>query len=140
MKTWGSVAMALSVIPWAISSILCVAKMGWTVDEKKVRLKAQESSTGGDAPGQDGGSALKRKDVDDGSEDDWDDLACEERLAKKVKQGKLSSNAFDKEILKYSLSLHVAFTCTYTVISCNAMAMALKVIQNKTLYSFELLV
>ena len=35
--------------------------------------------------------------VEDDDEDDWEDLAREERLAKKVKKGTLDSKAFDEE-------------------------------------------
>ncbi|KAG0378697.1 ATP-dependent rRNA helicase spb4 [Mortierella sp. AD032] len=67
-------------------------------------IKAGE---GDDAEGDDGDDdddeadekmESKDKKDEDEDEDTWEDLAREERLAKKVKKGKLSSKDFDKEV------------------------------------------
>ena len=39
----------------------------------------------------------KRKELDD--EDEWEELAREERMAKKLKQGKLDTKVFDEEFV-----------------------------------------
>ncbi|KAL0949539.1 hypothetical protein HGRIS_009588 [Hohenbuehelia grisea] len=65
---------------------------------KKKWLKAQAQSTEGDAQS---GSAKRAREAPLGSDgdesEDWDALAREERMAKKVKRGEISQKAFDAE-------------------------------------------
>jgi ATP-dependent RNA helicase DDX55/SPB4 len=44
-----------------------------------------------------GAKELPQKDSDAGDEDDWEDLAREERMAKKLKRGEIDQDAFDAE-------------------------------------------
>ena len=73
--------------------------------EKKVRkrewLNAQEATekNGGDELGQKRKSAPDDKDDDDEGTDDWNELAKEERMAKKVKQGKTTAEVFDEAFM-----------------------------------------
>jgi len=62
-------------------------------DRKKKWLKEQAKATKS-------GTDLKRprEEEDDGDDaEDWDDLAREERMAKKVRKGEISQKAFDAE-------------------------------------------
>jgi ATP-dependent RNA helicase DDX55/SPB4 len=43
------------------------------------------------------GEGTGKADSDGGEDDDWDDLAREERMAKKVRTGNVSHKAFDAE-------------------------------------------
>lgn len=61
-------------------------------EKRKAWLKTQNSDAQGSAVGEK--SSL---DDDDDDGDDWDELAREERLAKKVKKGAMDSRAFDEE-------------------------------------------
>ena len=69
--------------------------------EKKEKKKAWQKANPVPVKKTDADSATnsKRKQSDDGSdsEDDWDELAREERMAKKVKKGEVDSKAFDQE-------------------------------------------
>ncbi len=67
--------------------------------EKKDRKKAwMKSQVAEDAKGAEG-ETLKRSraDSDAGEDDDWEELAREERMAKKVKKGVISQGDFDLE-------------------------------------------
>lgn len=61
-------------------------------EKKKAWLKTQNSYAQGLATGKK--SSLNEGDDPD---DDWDELAREERMAKKVKKGAMDSQAFDEE-------------------------------------------
>ena len=63
-------------------------------DLKKRWQKAQ-AAAGVEAVGTKRGAA----DADDGSGDDWDDLAREERMAKRVKKGHMSQSEFDAQFV-----------------------------------------
>ncbi|KAF9438704.1 ATP-dependent rRNA helicase spb4 [Entomortierella beljakovae] len=51
-----------------------------------------------DSQNKDDGSDEDKKEEDEDEEDSWEALAKEERLAKKVKKGKMSAKEFDKEV------------------------------------------
>lgn len=55
--------------------------------KKRERMKATEDA------------AAAGSEVGEDEEDDWDELAKEERMAKKVKKGTLDSNAFHAEFV-----------------------------------------
>ena len=67
--------------------------------EKKVKKREWMNSVEGAAieSKTDGKSS---KDSSGDEDDDWDELAREERMAKKVKRGKLDANAFDAEFVE----------------------------------------
>lgn len=58
-----------------------------------------EDDNSDDEDGDEDESGSKDKNKDEGEdEDDWEELQNEERLAKKVKKGKMSSRDFDKQV------------------------------------------
>lgn len=61
-------------------------------NKKRQWLKAQAAES---ESGPNDGSALKRAPEEDG--DDWDELAREERMIKKVKRGEVDSEEFERE-------------------------------------------
>lgn len=67
-----------------------VAKQKWL---RASQQETAETSTGGTS------TKRTRDDEDDasGDDDDWDELAREERMAKKVKKGEITQRDFDAE-------------------------------------------
>jgi len=63
--------------------------------EKKVMKKKWLASKNSESTGE---GLSKKRDLDDHTDaDDWEDLACEEKLAKRVRKGKVSQQEFDAE-------------------------------------------
>jgi ATP-dependent RNA helicase DDX55/SPB4 len=60
-------------------------------DRKRKWLKSQDQSTAN------ANALLEKKPVVKGVDEEWDELAKEERMAKKVRRGDLSQEDFDKE-------------------------------------------
>ena len=67
--------------------------------EKKEKKKAWQKANQATAIAQSTQTHVKRKQVsgNSDSEDDWEELAREERMAKKVKKGEVDSKVFDEE-------------------------------------------
>jgi ATP-dependent RNA helicase DDX55/SPB4 len=65
--------------------------------KKKTWLKTQQSTQPG--PAEPITVNSKRARTDQAEEDEWEELAREERMAKKLRKGDVSLEAFDKEVM-----------------------------------------
>lgn len=85
-------------------------------DKKKAWQKANQAATKADA--ESANAKRKQTDDDNDSEDDWDELAREERMAKKVKKGEVDSKAFDQEFADLqSYFIFWPVSLTYTILA-----------------------
>lgn len=67
--------------------------------KRKQWIKSQQSGPSSSIPAVPQKRGLAADDEDEGNEDDWAELAREERMAKKVKKGEITQLEFDAEFM-----------------------------------------